>query len=116
MICSENRGNSWPGVIISPPARLWKLSAPSSPALREALLIKIEQEKCFGVRGRLEHIPTEENEIADLLSHGKIEEAKRILIGRWGFARMMLVDASFVVETLGRVRAAINRESSPDYM
>ncbi len=30
---------------------------PGSPAMREALLIKVEQEELFRIRGRLEHIP-----------------------------------------------------------
>jgi len=30
---------------------------PGSPAMREALLVKVEQEELFRIRGRLEHIP-----------------------------------------------------------
>jgi len=83
---------------------------PGSPAMREALLIKIEQEGIFRIRGRLEHIPTGDNTIEDLLSHTRIEEASQLLSARWGFVHRIEIDESFIAESLRRVRTAIGRE------
>ena len=42
---------------------------PKSPAMRVALRKLEEVERAFGFKVRLEHIPTEENVVADALSH-----------------------------------------------
>ena len=39
------------------------------------------------MRLRLEHIPTGDNKIADLLSRGRVEEAKALVGERWGQIR-----------------------------
>ena len=82
----------------------------SSPAMAAALMIKMEVEKSFGIRGKLEHIPTEENVIADLLSHNRIAEAEMLLRSKWGFARRFEIDAQFLSSSLERVRTAFDVE------
>lgn len=79
----------------------------ASPAMGEALAVKIELERGFRIRGRLEHIPTEENSLADILSHNRIADAERVLVARWGFAHRIEVDAAFISTSLARVRSAI---------
>lgn len=75
--------------------------------MAEALAIKLEWEAHFGIRGRLEYIPTGENKIADLLSHSMIGDAVQLIEARWGFSHRVEIDSALVAHSLARVRSAI---------
>ena len=85
-----------------------------SPAMIEALRVVHEQE--IGMAGerrlrlRLEHIRTEENKVADLLSRGDIEEAIEMVTARWGRCEVRTLDEEFLRSTERRVREATLHE------
>jgi hypothetical protein len=85
-----------------------------SPAMTEALRVVHEEETGKGeerrLRMRLEHIRTEENKVADLLSRGDIEEAKEMVKARWGKCEVRTLDEGFLRSTEKRVREATLHE------
>ena len=59
---------------------------------------------------RLEHIGTLDNKVADLLSRGDIEEAKALVVARWGRCEVGVLDPLFVESAEKRVREASRRD------
>ncbi len=85
---------------------------PKSPAMGEALAIKVEQELTGGVRGRLQYIPTLENKIADLLSLGRVEAARQLMAIKWGQTFPLVIEPQFIDLSLARVREAFSAASA----
>ena len=71
--------------------------------MHTGLMMVTETERVTGLRMRLEHIPTEENIVPDLLSRGRIEEAKTALVKRWGYAVESQFEFGFVEKLENRL-------------
>ncbi len=75
-----------------------------SYAMHAALMCVIERERHWGLRMRLDHYPTRENKVADLLSRGRIEEAMEVVRAEVGWCEVRVLDAAWVAEIESAVR------------
>jgi len=74
-----------------------------SVPMHTGVMMVTETERVTSLRMRLEHIPTEENVVPDLLSRGRIEEAKAILVKRWGYVVGSQFESGFVEKLENRL-------------
>ncbi len=74
--------------------------------MHAALRCEVEREGVWGLRMRLEHIPTGENKVADLLSRGAIAAAMEWVRAEVGWCEVRHLDATLVARIERTVREA----------
>ena len=86
-----------------------------APGMAEALVIVREAETGGAgerrLKSLLQHIGTLDSKVADLLSRGDVEEAKRMVVERSGYCTEVALPEAYLREVEDRLSAAFSRDA-----